>query len=71
MVPPTNAKFKPLPHPTEAGICNRNSYKERTSYFKSTLTFLGLAKPWKSISAARQNLEILAISSSSILNKAQ
>ena len=40
---PTNTKFKPLLLLTQAGIPYTNSYKHRTSYFKSTLTFLGLA----------------------------
>ena len=67
-VPPTNTntKFKLLLLLTQACISYTNSYKHRTSYFKSTLTFLGLTKWWKSISADQQNQEILAISSSSI-----
>ena len=60
-VPPTNTKFKLLLLPIQAGIRYTNNYKHRTSYFKSALTFQGQAKRWKSISAARQNLEILAI----------
>ena len=43
-----------------------NTHKHRTSYFRSTLPFLGQAKRWKSISATQQNPEIIAISSSSI-----
>ena len=64
-VPPTNTKFKLLLLPTQAGIHYTNTYKHRTS-FQVYLTFLGLAKWWKSISAAQQNPEILVISSSSI-----
>ena len=40
----TNTKFKPLLLPTQAGIPYTNFYKHRTTYFKSALTFLGLAK---------------------------
>ena len=43
-VPPTNTKFKPLLLPTQAGMPYTNTHKHRTSYFKSTLTFLGPAK---------------------------
>ena len=64
-VPPINTKFKPLLLLTQLDICYTNHHKHRTSYFKSTLTFLGLAKCWKSISTDRQKQEILAISSSS------
>ena len=60
-VPPTNTKFKPLLLPTLMGIPYTNTHKHRTSYFKSTLTFLGPAKRWNSISAARQKLEILTV----------
>ena len=60
-VPPTNTKFKPLLLPTQADIQYTNTHKHRTSYFKSTLTFLGPAKCWRSISADRQKREILAI----------
>ena len=60
-VPPTNTTFKPLLLPTQAGIQYTNTHKHRTSYFKSTLTFLGPAKCWRSISADRQKREILAI----------
>ena len=42
-VPPTNAKFKLLFLPTQAGMPFRNIHKHRTSYFKFTLTFLGPA----------------------------
>ena len=63
--PPTNTKFKPLLLLTQAGIPYTNSYKHRTSYLKSKLTFLGPAKLWKFISADRQKTEILAIFSSS------
>ena len=59
-VPPTNTKFKPLFLPTQAGMPYTNTHKHRTSYFKSTLTLLGSAKHWKSISAARQKPEIFA-----------
>ena len=41
MVPPTNTKFKPFLLPIQGGICYTNTHKHRTSYFKSTLTFLG------------------------------
>ena len=41
-----------------------NTHKHTTSYFKYTLTFLCPAKRWKSISATRKNLEILAVLSS-------
>ena len=58
-VPPTNTKFQPLLLPTQAGMPYTNTHKHRTSYFKSTLTFLGPAKRWKSISADRQNWECL------------
>ena len=40
-VPPINTKFKPILHPTQAGIPYTNAHKLRISYFKSTLTFLG------------------------------
>ena len=40
-VPPTNTKFMPLLLPTQAGMPYANIHKHRTSYFKSTLTFLG------------------------------
>ena len=59
--PPTNTKFKPLLLPTQAGIPYTNIKKHRTSYFKSTLTFLGPAKHWKSISSNRQIREFLAV----------
>ena len=49
--PPTNTKLKLLLLLTQAVKPYRNTYKHRTSYFKSTLTFLGPAKLWKSISA--------------------
>ena len=52
VVPPTNTKFKPLHLPTQAVIPYTNIHKHRTSYFKSTLTFLGPAKRWKSIFSA-------------------
>ena len=58
---PTNTKFKQLLLPTQAGMPYTNTHKHRTSYFKSTLTFLGPAKRWKSICAARQKPEILAV----------
>ena len=60
-VAPTNTKFKPLLLPIPVVMSYTNIYKHRTSYFKSTLPFLGPAKHWKSISAARQKPEILAI----------
>ena len=62
-VPPTNTKFKPLLLPTPAGMpyTNTHKHKHRTSYFKSTLTFLGPAKRCKYICAARQKLEFLEI----------
>ena len=59
-VPPTNTKFKPLLLPTQAGMPYTNTHKHRTSYFKSTLTFIGPAKRW-SLSAARQKPEILEV----------
>ena len=64
MVPHTNKKFKPYLLSTLAGICYtlHKHLQAQTIIFKSTLTFLDLAKQWKSISAARQNPEILAIS---------
>ena len=65
-VPSTNTKFKPLLLPSQVGMPYKNTLKHSTAYFKSTLTFLGPAKRWKSISAARQKSEILVISSSSI-----
>ena len=43
------------------GMLNTNTHKHRTSYFKSTLTFLGPGKLWKCLSAAQQNPEILAV----------
>ena len=58
-VPPTNTKFKLLLLPTQAGMPYTNTHKHRTSYFKSTLTFLGPTKRRKSITAARQKPEIL------------
>ena len=58
---PTNTKFKPLILPTQTGMLNTNTHKHRTSYFKSTLTFLGPGKLWKCLSAAQQNPEILAV----------
>ena len=60
-VPPTNTKFKPLLLPAQAGIPYTSIHKHRTSYLKSTLTFLGPAKHRKSISADRQKLGIFAI----------
>ena len=44
---PTNTKLKPLLLPTQTGMPYTNTHKQRTSYFKSTLTFLGPAKLWK------------------------
>ena len=58
-VPPSNTKFKLLLLPTQAGMPHTNTHKHRTSYFKSTLTFMD-PKRCKSLSAARQK-EILAI----------
>ena len=43
-VPPTNTKFKPLLLLTQTGMPYTNTHKQRTLYFKSTLTFLGPAK---------------------------
>ena len=51
VVPPTNTKFKPLLLRTQMGVPYTNTYKHRTLYFKSTLTFLGPAKLWKCLSA--------------------
>ena len=58
-VPPTNTKFRPLLLPTQTGIPYTNTHKHRTSYSKSTLTFVSPAKRWKSIYAARQKPEFL------------
>ena len=55
-----NTKVKPLLLPTQAVISYKNTYKHRVSYFKSKLAFLGPAKHWQSISAARLKPEILA-----------
>ena len=60
-IPPTNTKFKSLLLPTQMGMPYTNTHKHRTSYFKFTLTFLGPAKCWKSIYAARQKPEIIAV----------
>ena len=60
-VPPTNTKFKPLLLPTQMGMPYTNTHKHRTSYFKSTLTFLGPAKLWKCLSTASQKPEILEV----------
>ena len=59
-VPPTDTKFKPLLLQTQAGVPYTNTHKHRTSYLKSTLTFVGPAKCWKSNSTDRQKREILA-----------
>ena len=48
-VPPTNTKFKPLLLLTQAGIPYSNTHKHGTSYFKSTLTFLGLSAESQSL----------------------
>ena len=58
---PTNKKFKPLLLLTQMGMLYTNTHKYRTSYVKSTLTFLGTAKLWKCLSAARQKPEILVV----------
>ena len=42
-VPPTNTNLQPLLLPTQAGMPYTNTHKHRTSYFKSTLTFVGPA----------------------------
>ena len=61
-VPPTNTNFQPLLLlSTQAGMPYTNTHKHRTSYFKSTITFIGPAKRWKCLSEARQKREILAI----------
>ena len=60
-VPPTNTNFQPLLLLTQVGMPCTNTHKYRMSYFKSTPTFMGPAKRWKSLSAARQKWEILAI----------
>ena len=60
-VPLTNTKFQPLLLLTQAGMPYTNTHKHRTSLFKSTLTFMGPAKRWKYLSAARQKCEIVAI----------
>ena len=44
VVSPINTKFKPFLLPTQAGMPYTNTHKHRTSYFKSTLTFLVPAK---------------------------
>ena len=54
-LPPTNTKFKPLHLLT--GIRYTTTYNQTALYFKSTLTFLGLAKRWKSISASHTKPE--------------
>ena len=51
---PTKSKCRPLLLPTQTGITYTNTHKHRISYFKSTLTFLGPAKCWKCLSAARK-----------------
>ena len=57
VVPSTNTKFKLT---SQAGhIPYTNIYKQRISYFKSTLTFLGPAKRWKSISADIEDFFVL------------
>ena len=43
-VPPTNTNFQPLLLPTQVSMPYTNTHKHRTSYFKSTLTFMGPAK---------------------------
>ena len=60
-VPPTNTNFQPLLLPTQVGMPYTNTHKHRMSYFRSTLTFMGPAKRWKYLSAARQKRQILAI----------
>ena len=60
-VPPSNTKFKPLLLLTQVGMPYTNTHKHRKSYCKSTLMFLGPAKRWKSICAARQKPEIRAV----------
>ena len=40
-------------------VCHTNIHKHRTSYFKSTLPFLGPAKRWKSICATGKNRKFL------------
>ena len=52
--------FQPLLLLTQAGRPYTNTHKHRTSYFKSTVTFMGPAKRWKCLSTARQKQEILA-----------
>ena len=51
-IPSTNTNFQSLLLPTQAGMLYTNTHKHRTSYFKSTLTFMGPAKRWKCLSAA-------------------
>ena len=70
VVPPTNTNFKLLLLQTQVGVPYRNTHKHRTSYIKSTLTFLGPAKRWKSNSTDRQKQEILVIFSLSISGSA-
>ena len=61
VVPPTNTKFKLLLPPTQVSMLYTNTHKHRTSYFKSTHTFLGPAMSWESICAARKILRFFII----------
>ena len=60
-VPPTNTNVQPLLFQTQAGMPHTNTHKHKTSYFKSTLTFMGPTKRWKCLSAARKKRPVLAI----------
>ena len=57
----TLTNLQPLLLSTQAGMPYTGTHKHRTSYYKSTLTFIGPAKRWKCLSSARQKREILAI----------
>ena len=61
VVLPTNIIFKQLFLQTQMSIPYINTHTHRTSYFMSSLTFLGPAKRWKPIAAARQKPEIVVV----------
>ena len=62
-VPPTNKKIQADTSPASSvpytSVPFTTTYKQRASYFKSTLTFVGPAKHWKSISAKRKKGKFL------------
>ena len=58
VVPPTSTKFELLLLLIQTGISYTNFHRHKT---KSTVTFEGPAKCWKSISANRQKWEVVAI----------